>query len=366
MNFSDSKKLMLAQLLTPFFRLTFAFVFIPIFPEGDTVLEIFIISEILATVSSMGRQSLISSGNDHTYFSKLTDIVILLPLVLIAFYLSATKQQYELVPAIIVTTISLWGLNILSAFFLRRRYYKLFVIVVFFSYILSFFSLYSNYAIAIVFTLFYIFLEFKLPRFSKSTQDKFYCGASSFVGLLTQKLDMQLSVLFFGAVISSEIFKLNALYLPLAIIVRVFSNTALITGDTIVKKGGKFIVFCFVFPFIYTAVMVVVLNFYNVNILGTIESQIIIWLSILFSCLNIPVREVIGSKANSGDFKPLLILSMVGVFPLIILFLSYFFVGEISVNLFIFSAYLLPRLLMWIYGVLFVYYQERGNHDKVY
>ncbi|MBU77401.1 MAG: hypothetical protein CMK63_10440 [Pseudoalteromonadaceae bacterium] len=366
MNFSDSKKLMLAQLLTPFFRLAFAFIFIPIFPEGNTVLEILIISEVLATVSSMGRQSLISSGNDHTYFSKLTDIVILLSLVSIVFYFSATKQQHELLPAIIVTTISLWGLNILSAFFLRRRNYKLLVAVIFFSYTVSFFSLYSNYAIAMMFAFFYFFLEFKLPRFSKRTPDKFYCGVSSFVGLLTQKLDMQLSVLFFGAVVSSEIFKLNALYLPLAIIVRIFSNTALITGNTTVKKGSKFFVFCFIFPFFYTAVMVFVLGFYDVNILGTLESKIMIWLSILFSCFNIPVREVISSKANSGNFKPLLILSMVGVLPLIMLFFSYFLIRELSVNVFIFSAYLLPRLLMWIYGVLFVYYQERGNHDKVY
>ncbi|BDF95567.1 hypothetical protein KAN5_24050 [Pseudoalteromonas sp. KAN5] len=177
---------------------------------------------------------------------------------------------------------------------------------------------------------------------------------------------MQLSVLFFGAVISSEIFKLNALYLPLAIIVRVFSNTALITGNTTVKKGSKFIVFCFMFPFIYTSVMVFILDYYNVSILDSMESKTMIWFSILFSCLNIPVREVISSKANSGNFKPLLVLSLVGVFPLIILLLSYFLMRDISMELFIFSAYLLPRLLMWIYGVLFVYNQEKGNHDKVY
>ena len=186
------------------------------------------------------------------------------------------------------------------------------------------------------------------------------------LSLVTQKIDMQLAVLLFGSLISDEIFKLNALFMPLAILVRIFSNTALITGKEQFVIGPKYIFVCSFIGVLYTAAITTILSLFDVEILNDVTSFLIILASVALALFNIPFREKISSFANAGNFTPLLWLSILGFIPFIGLAIMYFFDVQIGMVAFLFTAYLMPRVFMFGYGLFLHTQNKRKVSDKIY
>ena len=349
----DSYKLIFAQLITPFFRLFFAFIFIPLHDRGEDILIVFIFSELLSAIAVMGRNTLISSGFNHEYINRFADLFVIIIICCSSFYFFSSDYQKSFLFPIVVTTISLWTMNIFSAYFLKMRKYFYYINVVFISYFIAIISLDSGPISATLFFLAYCLFELYMPRAANFSKKRFHCGMGSLISLFSQKVDMQIAILLFGAALSEDIFKLNALFLPLAIIVRVFANTALITGGSIIHVNKKYYVFCVCTAILYSIFIYLFSIIFNINILDSNLSFLIIMSSILLSLLNISHREKIGRAANQGDFTPLLNISSFGVAPFIVLFLIYWTGEEINLDLFLLIAYFFPRLLMYVYGLYF-------------
>jgi hypothetical protein len=366
MMLNDSAKLKLAQIVTPLFRVFFAFILIPIHPEGTQVLNVFIFSEMLSAITVMGRNTLIASGYKHDYLSRYLDVFLISFSVVILFFVLSTAEQLLLIPSIVVTTVGLWGLNIFSSYCLRHRKYAFLFINIFSSYVIASLSIYANELVAIIFFAIYICSDLLLPRFDTVIKSRFSCGASSMLSLVTQKIDMQLAVLLFGSLISDEIFKLNALFMPLAILVRIFSNTALITGKEQFVIGPKYIFVCSFIGVLYTAAITTILSLFDVEILNDVTSFLIILASVALALFNIPFREKISSFANAGNFTPLLWLSILGFIPFIGLAIMYFFDVQIGMVAFLFTAYLMPRVFMFGYGLFLHTQNKRKVSDKIY
>lgn len=355
-------ELIFAQLLTPLFRLSFAFFFVPFHDEGDRILAVFISAELIAAIAVFGRNTLILTGFSHSYINRFMDLILIAGVTTICMDQFITEQQAELLYPIIVTSVGLWYMTMFSAYFLKKGRYFLYIAVVLTSYIFAILSLHAGITVAVCFILLYLIAELLMPRADFRSKKRFHCGVASLLSLFSQKADMQIALLFFGASISSDIFKLNALFLPLAILVRLFSNTALITGGTIIKPGVFYIPSCFILSLLYSAAVFFASVVFAIDILNNIGAFLIITLSVFLVFLNISNREKIAKFASGGEFLPLLILSAIGVIPFIYLLTMKMIGYRFSVNVFLFVAYLFPRLLMYIYGT---YFSKRLAGEKI-
>lgn len=358
-----SQKLVLAQLITPLFRLFFAFLLIPSHPRGEEILSIFIFAELLSTIAVMGRNTLISAGYDHSYINRYADVLVVVSVSCLIFYVFSSNDQKELIYPVLVTTIGLWALNIFSAYCLRKGNYLLLILTLFLSYAIAFLSIYANVYIAILFFAIYVLTELMMERFKQKTLSRFSCGSASLVSLLSQKFDMQLALLIFGLSISADIFKLNVLFMPLAIVVRIFSNTALITGKRIIKNGLNYFCICLLMAALYSTFIYIVSFVYEISLIHSFSGLLIISASVLLAFLNIPYREVISSVANGGNFNPMLKMSLYGFFPFILLLVTVWGNINISIDVFLIFCYFLPRLFIYLYSMYYCRYSRGVTHD---
>ncbi|MCJ8286905.1 MAG: hypothetical protein HRT79_14025 [Halomonas sp.] len=348
-------ELLIAQLSSPAARIIFSLLVVPAHPKGGELLQVVVLSEVLSIFLTGGRNYLIQAGFNHKIFPFGLDRICLLALSCIAFNLLATDAQLNLVYSVVVATSAITLMTMLNAAFLRKRRLVFILPCNVMVYFIISLSVYAGIVAAFGFFILWLGIEFFIKSSCEKSRYGFIPMLAVFMSFMSQKMDIQLAAYFNDSRFLFEIFQLNAFFMPMALFVRVIGNTALLRGETIISASSaqKWLL----------GVLGVGYGF-GLYITGItignsviVDNIIVLTASCVFGFLTLPYRERIAVCSRRGDFSPLLILSFCGFVPALFYYFSFVTIDFTSQSFFLFFIYLLPRLLMYIYGRFF--FKER-------
>lgn len=345
---SDLSKLVATQISAPFIRLLFAFCVIPLVDSGERILNVLILSEVIVALLSLGRSFLISSGHNHVIVHKGLDQILIIGLFFVLFSLFATEQQHALLVPVIATTSAFLINNLYSAYFLKSKKYLQVIVISILCYSTLLVSVTSGIYFAVTLVAVWLVSELFIPAFERIAKNRLIPSLATSISLFTQRLDLQLAALLLTGSLLEEIFQAATLLLPLSVLVRVVSNTALVRGRTL--GGDNFIINIafLIIPIIYTFLMMVVAELYQVSL---VKDYWWVFLAVIvLSLMTIRIREKISVFANTGNFLPNFYLSFAGLFPLLILGAFLYLGFKPSMEIFLVSSYVIPRILIFVTG----------------
>jgi hypothetical protein len=348
--------LLAAQLSAPMARIVFALLLVPMRADGTDLILILSLSEVLSTFLTFGRNYLLVSGFSHHLTTKWLDIVLLVPLAVGANFLLATAEQREFYSGVIVMTLAISTMTMGNAYFLKARKLALVLPLNVVVYVLAAFATSYSEMHALVAFVAWIAFESRLPCEVTVARGRALPVIATLLAFASQRIDVQVSAGGSPGFLR-DVFQLNTLFMPLALLVRLVGNTALLRGrpllnDTQIAKVLVVAIGLAYVAFLYGAGLVLK----NSTIVNNI---LVLGLTAILSVLTITYRESIAMRSRSGNFMPLFLLSVVGIAPAVIYMVATGFTGPQSPMMFLLAMYLAPRVLMLVYGRVFLRTESR-------
>jgi hypothetical protein len=344
----DALSLILVQIASPAARFVFAFMVVPFHPEGNKLLEVLVISELISVFLTAGRNYLVQAGYNHNLLAYNSDKLILSASACAAFFIFSTEEQQSYVAAILISSISISLMSMYGSAFLRDRLLYLIVPINILTYAAIVVSLLLPVEAAVFASFIWFFAEIKFPKSNKSAPYGLVPVIATFLAFLSQRIDLQIAALFGDPSFLKDVFYLNTLFMPLALFVRIIGNTSLLRGVAILGENFKIQVILAFSGTIY-GFFVLFSGMLMGNELITSHYLLII-ASAAVACMAIPYREKISICSRQGIFRHILLLSILGVVPSLFYLATMGYFSGSSTGFIVF-LYLLPRVFMYMYGV---------------
>jgi hypothetical protein len=239
-----------------------------------------------------------------------------------------------------------------NATFLRDRKYYFIIPLNFSVYLIAVFCLNANFFMVVFSILLWFLAEYTIPESKKHSSHRLLPALATILAFISQRVDVQIAALLKDTALLADVFQLNTLFMPMAIIVRIVSTTALLRGLSILNLTSGSQLFMAAFGLIYGVALYVTANIINNELIK--NTIILLTLSTILAAVMMPYREMISIQAREGNLYPIFNLSLIGVIPSLFFIAALFFfdVDYINSSVFVFCLYVVPRLLMYGYGFL--------------